>query len=103
MKGNSDFCTRALVFDKCTLRPPGQVLGNTAMVSTRQTIEISRPHHPADDAFRAVQREEVLEIAFRNFVQMALTAGWNEPEVALTLADIADDYVMALAGRVAEK
>ena len=76
---------KASVFGECTLRPPGQVLGKTAMVSTRQTIEISKPQHPVNDAYRAVEREEVLEVAFRDFVQMVLAAGWNEPEIALTL------------------
>ena len=102
-KNNSRSETKAPVFGECTVRPTGQVIGKTAMVSTRQTIEISKPQHPVNDSYRAVEREEVLEVAFRDFVQMALAAGWNEPEVALTLADIADDYVMALAGRVAEK
>ncbi|MBZ9790927.1 hypothetical protein K9B32_12445 [Rhizobium sp. 3T7] len=55
----------------------------------------------ANDPCRALDREEVLASAFRDFVQRTLAAGWNEPEVALTLADIADDYVMALARRVA--
>ncbi|MBB6304935.1 hypothetical protein GGE67_005598 [Rhizobium leucaenae] len=40
-------------------------------------------------------------MAFREFVLTAVAAGWKEPEVALTLADIADDYVMALARRAA--
>ncbi|TIX86837.1 hypothetical protein [Rhizobium sp. P44RR-XXIV] len=73
------------------------------MVSTRQTVRISKPQHSMSDSYRTVEREEVLAVAFRDFVQVALAAGWNEPEVALSLADIADDYVMALAGRVAEK
>ncbi|MGV1756625.1 hypothetical protein ACQZ6F_02325 [Rhizobium sp. A22-96] len=73
------------------------------MVSTRQTVRISKPQHSTSDSYRTVEREEVLAVAFRDFVQVALAAGWNEPEVALSLADIADDYVMALAGRVAEK
>ena len=55
----------------------------------------------ANDPYRALDREAVLATTFRDFVQSALAAGWNEPEVALTLADIADDYVMALARRVA--
>ncbi|MGG6896777.1 MULTISPECIES: hypothetical protein [Rhizobium] len=73
------------------------------MVSTRQTIEITKPQHSANDAYRAVEREEILEVAFRDFVRAVVAAGWSESEVALTLADIADDYVMALAGRVAGK
>ncbi|NLR97829.1 hypothetical protein HGP17_13505 [Rhizobium sp. P38BS-XIX] len=73
------------------------------MVATRQTIQINKPQREVNDSYRAVEREEVLAVAFRDFVQVAITAGWSETEVALTLADIADDYVMALAGRVAEK
>ena len=72
------------------------------MVPTRSTIQISKPPHSFNDAYRAVEREEVLAVAFRDFVHATLVAGWKEPEVALTLADIADDYVMALAGRVTE-
>ncbi|AJD45170.1 MULTISPECIES: hypothetical protein [Rhizobium] len=71
------------------------------MEFTRPTIQISNPQHGASDPYRAVEREEVLAAAFQDFVQRALAAGWKEPEVALTLADIADDYVMALARRVA--
>ncbi|TCU06274.1 hypothetical protein [Rhizobium sullae] len=70
------------------------------MESTRPTIPISKPQHATDNPYRTVEREEVLAAAFRDFVQRAIAAGWHEPEVALTLADIADDYVMALARRV---
>lgn len=73
------------------------------MVSTRQTVRISKPQRAPHDSYRTVEREEVLAVAFRDFVQVAIAAGWNESEVALSLADIADDYVMALAGRVVEK
>ncbi|AYG64018.1 hypothetical protein PY650_21780 [Rhizobium calliandrae] len=65
------------------------------------TIKISAPQHAANDPYRVVEREEVLTGAFREFVLTAVAAGWKESEVALTLADIADEYVMALARRVA--
>jgi hypothetical protein len=71
------------------------------MEPTRPIIQISAPQHAANNPYRVVEREEVLAVAFRDFVQTAVAAGWEEPEVALTLADIADDYVMALARRVA--
>jgi hypothetical protein len=71
------------------------------MQSTRPLIQISAPQHASNDPHRVIEREEVLEEAFREFVQRAVAAGWKESEVALTLADIADDYVMALARRVA--
>ena len=71
------------------------------MEPTRQIIQISNPQCAANDPSRIVEREEVLAAAFRQFVQRAVIAGWKEPEVAMTLADIADDYVMALARRVA--
>ncbi|OWW00417.1 hypothetical protein [Rhizobium sp. R693] len=71
------------------------------MEPTNPTIRINNPRYPANDPYRVVEREEVLAQAFRAFVQRAVSAGWKESEVALTLADIADDYVMALARRVA--
>ena len=71
------------------------------MEQTRPIIEISAPQHAANNPYRVIEREEVLAEAFREFVLTAVAAGWEEPEVALTLADIADEYVMALARRVA--
>ncbi len=70
------------------------------MEPTNPTIQISNPQYSTNDPYRVVEREEVLAQAFRAFVQRAVAAGWKETEVALTLADIADDYVMALARRV---
>lgn len=54
----------------------------------------------ANDPYRALDREEALAAAFHDFVQRTLGAGWNELEVAMKVADIADDYVMALARRI---
>ena len=71
-----------------------------AMNPTNPTIQINNPQYAANDPYRVVEREEVLAQAFQAFVQRAVGAGWKEAEVALTLADIADDYVMALARRV---
>ncbi|MGY5809861.1 hypothetical protein ACXHXG_19325 [Rhizobium sp. LEGMi198b] len=65
------------------------------------TMQISAPQHDANNPYRVIEGEEVLSVAFREFVLTAVAAGWKEPEVALTLADIADDYVMALARRAA--
>ncbi|MEZ2131595.1 MULTISPECIES: hypothetical protein [unclassified Sinorhizobium] len=48
---------------------------------------------------RSLECEEVLEAAFNELVRRAIAAGWRQAEVALVLADIADDYVMDLAER----
>ncbi|TCL64131.1 hypothetical protein [Rhizobium sp. BK251] len=67
----------------------------------RPMANIIGPRHPVDTAYRVVEREEVLASAFEDFVRQIVAAGWHESEVALTLADIADDYVMTLAARLA--
>jgi len=70
------------------------------MEHTRPIANISAPLHPVDDPRRAAGREEVLALAFQEFVRQVVAAGWHEPEVALTLADIADDYVITLAKKL---
>ncbi|MFT4183042.1 MAG: hypothetical protein QM636_14115 [Rhizobium sp.] len=71
------------------------------MTSAGSKIQINGPYQAGSDAYRALEREEILAVAYSTLVQIAVAAGWKEAEVALTLADIADDYVMALAQRVA--
>ncbi|MDQ0559835.1 hypothetical protein QO004_001617 [Rhizobium mesoamericanum] len=73
----------------------GKPAGGASMEAIRLKMQA------ANDPYRTLNREQALAAAFHDFVQRVLSAGWNEPEVALTLADIADDYVMALARRVA--
>lgn len=70
------------------------------MECKRPMSNITGPRHPVDTTYRVVEREEVLASAFEDFVQKIVAAGWDEPEVALTLADIADDYVITLAARL---
>lgn len=62
---------------------------------------IISPKHPVDNPYRDVEREEILASAFYGFMQEVVSAGWQEPEAALTLADIADDYIITLAKRFA--
>lgn len=42
---------------------------------------------------------ETLSTAFHEFVNSAISAGWHEKEVAVAMADIADDFVMELYER----
>lgn len=60
---------------------------------------IQSPRSDADPMERSLECEEVLEAAFNELVRRAIAAGWRQTEVALVLADIADDYVMDLAER----
>lgn len=62
-----------------------------------ENIQSPRPN--ADPMERSLECEEVLEAAFNELVRRAIAAGWRQAEVALVLADIADDYVMDLAER----
>lgn len=71
------------------------------MECKRPMSNITGPRHPVDNAHRVFEREKVLASAFEEFVQQIVAAGWHEPEIALTMADIADDYVITLAARLA--
>ena len=44
-----------------------------------------------------------MEVAFAQLLSDALAAGWHEMEVAIVLADIADDHVLKLAKRTKSK
>lgn len=59
--------------------------------------KIPPPKHAGDYPDRPLDCEEAMALAFRILVRRALVAGWTEIEVALALADVADDHVLALA------
>ncbi|RWX76891.1 hypothetical protein EPK99_14565 [Neorhizobium lilium] len=40
-----------------------------------------------------------IEAAMHRLIKAAVKQGWSKAEVALTLADAAEDFVMELAGR----
>ena len=54
--------------------------------------------HPADPR-RTHETRNVFQSALRDLVVEAVSAGWREAEVAMALADAADDYVMFLSER----
>jgi hypothetical protein len=43
--------------------------------------------------------EQAMEVAFARLLSDAVVAGWGEIEVAMILADLADDHVLRLARR----
>lgn len=67
------------------------------MCNDETMLKISSPQLPYDYPERSLDCERAMARAFREFVQQAISAGWEEAEVALVVADIADDYVMELA------
>lgn len=59
--------------------------------------EFQTPQYPVDDPGRSPECMDVMSAAFDALVRRALDAGWREAEIALALADIADDYVLSVA------
>jgi hypothetical protein len=59
--------------------------------------KISSPQQPHEYPDRALDCEEAMRRAFRELLQDAIAVGWEEAEVALIVADVAEDYVMELA------
>ncbi|MBO9098669.1 MULTISPECIES: hypothetical protein [unclassified Rhizobium] len=55
------------------------------------------PKTTEEDHERATDCASAMEIAFARLVAEASAAGWREMEVAVILADIADDHVLRLA------
>jgi len=55
------------------------------------------PPNSEEDLKRALDCEQAMEIAFARLMSEAVVAGWREMEVAVILADLADDHVMRLA------
>lgn len=46
---------------------------------------------------RAFQRRAVFQRELDRLIEAAVAAGWREAEIALEVADLAEDYVMKLA------
>ncbi|PZM16233.1 hypothetical protein [Rhizobium tubonense] len=61
--------------------------------------QIHSPKSSPGNIERARECEEALDIAFKELLERAAAAGWQEAEVALVLADIADAHVMDVAKR----
>jgi phosphoribosyl-dephospho-CoA transferase len=61
--------------------------------------EIHSPKTSPGNVERSRECEEALDIAFKELLKRATAAGWQEVEIALALADIADAHVMDVAKR----
>ncbi|WP_283194054.1 hypothetical protein [Rhizobium sp. AN80A] len=58
---------------------------------------IRSPRFNAEDIGRSRECESVCKGAITEVVRRAIAAGWREAEIALHLADAAEDYVIYLA------
>ncbi|MDM9625981.1 hypothetical protein QTL95_08745 [Rhizobium sp. S152] len=58
---------------------------------------IRSPRYNAEDTARTRECENVCSTAITDVVRRAVAAGWREEEIALHLADAAENYVMYLA------
>lgn len=59
--------------------------------------EIRPPHYGIYDDSRGFQRRAVFRRELQRLIETAVSAGWLEDEIALEVADLADEYVMKLA------
>ena len=58
---------------------------------------IFSPLHTDDYPERVLDCEQAMEVAFAQLLAAATKAGWRDTEVAVILADLADDHVLELA------
>ncbi|MGO4568387.1 hypothetical protein AB4Z52_25850 [Rhizobium sp. 2YAF20] len=61
--------------------------------------KITSPQQHDDYPERWLDCESAVNSAFRQLVLNAVSAGWREAEVALVIAEIADEYVVELADK----
>ena len=57
------------------------------------------PSDMEDEFARSLDCEQAMEVAFARLLSDAVVAGWGEIEIAMILADLADDHVLRLAKR----
>ena len=65
--------------------------------------QIRSPRHSVEQFGRILECEAVCTEAFAQLVRNSVAAGWREEDIALALADAAEDYVVYLATKPAEK
>lgn len=61
------------------------------------------PPSTDDEQERARDCQRAMEVAFSKLLSDAAVAGWQETEIAIVLADIADDHVLKLATKAKRK
>jgi hypothetical protein len=57
------------------------------------------PKYSVDEINRLRECKAVCRRAYSDLVATAVALGWREQEIALELADVADDYVLYLAAK----
>ena len=58
------------------------------------------PKTTEDELDRGTDCAKAMEVAFEKLLADAVAAGWREMEVAVILADMADEHVLRLAKKV---
>lgn len=66
-------------------------------------IIIQPPQHDFDPELRSNDCREVVELALHGFISEAETKGWLPAEIAMALADAAEDYILLLARKQASR
>lgn len=61
--------------------------------------DVVSPRYEVDQVERSSECTKVCQSSLRHLVLALVNAGWREQEVALHLADAAEDYVMHLAAK----
>jgi hypothetical protein len=62
-------------------------------------MTLQPPKFPPTDPRHSRETRDAFQLAVRDLVVKAVSAGWREAEAAIALADAADDYVMFLSER----
>lgn len=65
--------------------------------------KIRSPRYSVEQFGRTLECEAICKEAFGHLVRDSVAAGWREEEIALALADAAEDYVIYLATKPLQK
>lgn len=60
-------------------------------------ISIQAPQGDFDPDLRSLDCREAVELALYSLISEAETKGWRPAEIAMALADAAEDYILLLA------
>ncbi len=66
-------------------------------------FSIQAPRQDFDPDLRSEDCREAVEVALQGLISDAETKGWRPAEIAMAVADAAEDYVLLLANRRASR
>lgn len=66
-------------------------------------IDIQAPQDDFDPELRSHDCREAVELALHGFICEAEAKGWRPAEIAMALADAAEDYILLLARKQASR